>query len=104
VVLALNSIWFLSALALVIGASTLVVYPLCSSHAADLAGREHMVEVSSGLLLTYTIGAIIGPTLAAAMMGWISPEALFIHNGAIHIALAIFVIWRIRQRPLKRAT
>src|SRR6185295_9271761 len=39
VLLALNSIWFLSALALVIGASTLVVYPLCSSHAADLAGR-----------------------------------------------------------------
>jgi len=92
----------LSALALVIGASTLVVYPLCSSHAADLAGREHMVEVSSGLLLTYTIGAIIGPTLAAAMMGWISPEALFIHNGAIHIALAIFVMVKIINELRRR--
>ncbi len=103
ILLPFNSLMLVSFLAGVIGASTLVVYPLSSSHAADIAGREHMVEVSSGLLLTYTIGAIVGPTLAAAMMGWISAEAMFLHNGVIHIALAVFVVWRMRRRPLKRA-
>ena len=77
----------LIALAAAIGASSLVLYPLSSSHAQDLAGRENAVEVSSGLLLAYTIGAIVGPTTAAWLMGWIGPQALFMHNGAIHVAV-----------------
>ncbi|MGE3150808.1 MAG: MFS transporter, partial [Pseudorhodoplanes sp.] len=82
-----------------VGAASLVIYTLATSHAADRAGRENMVEISSGLLLTYTFGAIVGPTLAAAMMQWISPEAMFIHNAFFHSLLAIFVIWRLRKRP-----
>jgi MFS family permease len=85
-----------------VGASTLVLYPLASGHAADLAGRENMVEISTGLLLTYTIGAIVGPTLAAALMTRTAPAALFAHNGAIHFALVLFVIWRLWRRPPKR--
>ena len=99
-------VWFarsdatvLIALAAAVGASALVLYPLSSSHAQDLAGRENAVEVSSGLLLAYTIGAIVGPTTAAWLMGLIGPQALFIHNAAIHIAFIVFVIWRLWQRP-----
>lgn len=86
-------------LAVAVGAATLVVYPLASSHAADIAGREHMVEVSSGLLLAYTIGAIVGPTASAWLMAHLSPSALFLHNGAIHASLAVFVLWRLWRRP-----
>ena len=89
----------LIALAAALGASSLALYPLCSSHAQDLAGRANAVEVSSGLLLAYTIGAIVGPTVAAWMMGWIGPEALFIHNGAIHVLFVLFIVWRLWQRP-----
>jgi len=99
-------VWFaksnatvLIALAAAIGAASLALYPLSSSHAQDLAGRENAVEVSSGLLLAYTIGAIVGPTVAAWMMGWIGPEALFIHNGAIHVLFVLFIVWRLWQRP-----
>jgi MFS family permease len=91
--------WVLIALATAVGASALVLYPLSSAHAQDLGGRENAVEVSSGLLLAYTIGAIVGPTVAAWLMGWIGPEALFIHNAAIHIAFVFFIVWRLRQRP-----
>jgi MFS family permease len=83
----------------VVGATALVLYPLASSHAQDLGGRENAVEVSTGLLLAYTIGAIIGPTIAAWMMGLIGPQALFIHNAAIHVLFVIFIIWRLWQRP-----
>jgi len=89
----------LIALAAVLGASSLALYPLSSSHAQDLAGRANAVEVSSGLLLAYTIGAIVGPTVAAWLMGWIGPEALFIHNGAIHLLFVFFIVWRLWQRP-----
>jgi len=91
--------WVLIALAAIVGAAALVLYPLSSSHAQDLAGRENAVEVSSGLLLAYTIGAIVGPTTAAWLMGRIGPQALFIHNAAFHAAFVVFIIWRLWQRP-----
>jgi MFS family permease len=93
--------WVLIALAAAVGASALVLYPLSSSHAQDLGGRENAVEVSTGLLLAYTIGAIVGPTTAAWMMGWIGPQALFIHNGAIHVAFVVFIVWRLWRRPAR---
>jgi MFS family permease len=89
----------LIALAAVFGASALVLYPLSSSHTQDLAGRQNTVEVSTGLLLAYTIGAIIGPTSAAWLMSRIGPEALFIHNAAIHVTFVVFIVWRLWQRP-----
>jgi MFS family permease len=102
----LAMIWFVKSdttililLAAAIGASALALYPLSSSHAADLAGRENAVEVSSGLLLAYTIGAIIGPTTAAWMMTWMGPQALFIHNAAFHVIFVLFIAWRLWQRP-----
>ncbi len=99
IVFAKSDALVLSLLAAAFGASALVLYPLSSSHAQDLGGRENAVEVSTGLLLAYTIGAIVGPTTAAWMMTWIGPEALFMHNAAIHVAFVIFIVWRIWQRP-----
>jgi MFS family permease len=76
-----------------------VLYPLSSSHAQDLGGRENAVEVSTGLLLAYTIGAIVGPTVGAWMMSTLGPQGLFIHNGTIHVLFVVFVIWRLFRRP-----
>src|SRR5262249_52546983 len=89
----------LIALAACIGASAFVLYPLSSAHAQDLAARQNAVEVSTGLLLSYTIGAIVGPTSSAYMMTHIGPHALFIHNATIQVIFIIFVIWRLWQRP-----
>ena len=91
--------WVLIGLAAALGGSALVLYPLSSAHTQDLGGRENAVEVSSGLLLAYTIGAVVGPTTAAWLMGWIGPQALFIHNAVIHVAFVIFIVWRLWQRP-----
>jgi MFS family permease len=91
--------WVLIMLAALIGAAALVLYPLSSSHAQDLGGRENAVEVSTGLLLAYTIGAIVGPTTAAWLMGQFGPQALFIHNLVFHVAFVVFIIWRLWQRP-----
>jgi MFS family permease len=91
----------LIALAGAVGAFSLVLYPLSSSHAQDLCGRENAVEVSTGLLLTYTVGAMVGPTTAAWLMGRIGPEALFMHNAAIHVVLVVVIVLRLWQRPPK---
>ncbi len=99
-------VWFarsdvtvLVALAFCVGGTSFVLYALSSAHAQDLTARENAVEVSTGLLLSYTIGAIVGPTVAAYMMSHIGPQALFIHNAAIQTLFIAFVIWRLWQRP-----
>jgi hypothetical protein len=37
-------------------------------------------------------------------MGWIGPQALFIHNAAIHVVFVIFIVWRLWQRPPRHET
>ena len=93
--------YVLSGLAALVGASALVLYPLSSSHTQDLGGRENAVEVSTGLLLAYTIGAIVGPTTAAWLMGQFGPEWLFVHNVVVHVIFVIFIVWRLWQRPAR---
>jgi hypothetical protein len=53
-----------------------------------------MVEVSTGLLFLYCAGAIIAPTLAAALMRVFGPGALYAQNAILHVALAAFALWR----------
>jgi MFS family permease len=50
----------LYALAALYGICAFPVYPLCVAHANDLVHRKRAVEVSSGLLMTFSIGAVAG--------------------------------------------
>jgi hypothetical protein len=47
------------------------------------------------------MGAIVGPTTAAWLMGWIGPQALFIHNAVIHVAFIVYIVWRLFRRPAR---
>jgi uncharacterized membrane protein YfcA len=68
------------------------------AHANDHASAEDFVKVSGGLLLLYGFGTMIGPLLAAALMGWMRPEGLFIATALAHLALAGYTLLRIRAR------
>ena len=50
------------------GALMVPLYALCVSHANDQAPNDRLVEISGGLLLVYSVGATIGPTLGALFM------------------------------------
>jgi len=80
------------------GVGAIPVYSLSSAHAADFAQPSDMVQVSTGLLLIYTVGAIIGPTLAASLMQVVGPGSLFGLTAATHIAMAALTIYRLSQR------
>jgi MFS family permease len=89
----------LAAIGFGIGASTMVLYTLGIAHANDRAGQDHVVEVSSGLLFLYCVGAIAAPTIASAVMIAFGPSALFGQNAALHFALVGFTLWRMLVRP-----
>jgi MFS family permease len=79
------------------------MYGLAIAHANDSAARGEFVRVSSGLLLAYAVGAVIGPMIAGVSMTRFGPSALFIHTGIIQALLAVFGLYRITQRRSRPA-
>jgi MFS family permease len=86
-------------LAAIYGASAFPVYTLCLAHANDLVHKKRAVEVSSGLLLTFSIGAVFGPLLASLLMRAAGHGALFLHSALAHIMIAGTMVLRAAQRP-----
>lgn len=83
------------------GATALPLYAIAVAHANDNAETTDYVMVSSGLLLLYGVGAIIGPFAASAMMTLTSAAGLYAFTGLAHLALAIFLLARMLRRESK---
>ncbi len=81
------------------GAAAFTVYTLCVAHANDLVHRKRAVEVSSGLLLVFSMGAVIGPLIASFMMRELGHGALFLYSAMAHLSIALVMILRVQQRP-----
>jgi MFS family permease len=73
-------------------------YSLCVAHTNDFISSRDFVEASSGLLLAYGIGASIGPFVAALLMEWSYPGALFLYTAAIHGLFVLFTLYRMTRR------
>lgn len=74
------------------------LYAIAVAHANDFADPKEFVEVSSGLLLVYGAGAVIGPVIASQAIEGYGPNGLFGTTAAVHVVLIVFVIWRMRKR------
>ncbi|HXF55860.1 MAG TPA: MFS transporter [Hyphomicrobiaceae bacterium] len=83
----------------VYGTCAFPIYALCVAHANDLVPKERAVDVSSGLLLTFSIGAVCGPLFASLAMSLAGPGALFLHSAVAHGLIAITLLIRVKLRP-----
>ena len=99
----LESLHLALALGCLHGAVMIPLYPLCLAHANDYAPNERLVEVSSGLLLIYSTGAIIGPLAVAPAMDRYGPGALFLAMALVLALLAVFLIYRLLKRSVQEA-
>ncbi|MGE3711637.1 MAG: MFS transporter, partial [Hyphomicrobiaceae bacterium] len=86
-------------LAALYGSCSFLIYTMSVAHANDLVPRERAVEVSSGLLLTFSGAAVIGPLVAAFVMARLGAGALFLYTAAVHGAVALVLLVRLMQRP-----
>lgn len=86
--------------AVIYGGLSFTVYSLCAAHANDFAPVEKLVQTASGLLTAYGFGAFLGPIVAAAFMGWIGPEGLFVMSAIVSAFLGSFAIYRMRRRAV----
>lgn len=81
-----------------LGAFIHTLYPLLISHANDHAAEGDFLRTSSGLLLMFGVGAIVGPLFAGAVMAVAGPEGMFMAMMASHVLLLGFTIFRVIQR------
>lgn len=73
------------------GGMSFPLYSVGVALANDRARHDEYVQVSSGLLLLYGIGAVAGPLLAALAMGVWGPGGLYLFSSAVHVALFGYV-------------
>ncbi len=78
------------------------IYALSVAHANDHAGAHEFVTISSGLLIVYGIGTVVGPMISGALMDQMGPFALFIITGVSFLAFALHSLYRSYRR--QRAT
>lgn len=57
-----------------------------------------MVAASGTLVLVMGIGAIFGPTTAAAMMSLVGPNGFFWWLAIVHVAIGVFAVYRMSKR------
>ena len=81
-------------LAAIWGALAFPLYTIAVAYANDRAEIHEYVTVSSGLLLMYGIGAILGPFIASVWVTLRNPGELFMFSAFAHALLAFYIVGR----------
>lgn len=76
------------------GAFAFPLYAVAVAYTNDLADPSDYVEVSSGLLLVYGIGAIAGPVIASTAISLFGSNMLFVFTAVTHALLLVFALGR----------
>jgi len=74
------------------------VYAISVAHTNDHVPHGEFVESSSGLLLLFGAGAVVGPLVASNAMNWIGPQGLYVFTALVHMAMACFALYRMHRR------
>ncbi|MCL5779272.1 MFS transporter [Limibaculum sp. FT325] len=88
-------LWAMLALGLAHGGLMIPIYSLCVAHVNDGAASDRFVQVSGGLLLVYSIGAALGPVLAAPLMDRHGAGWLFVFISIVLVCFSVVILWRL---------
>jgi MFS family permease len=90
--------WLVIGLVVIFGAMIYPMYAIAVAHANDYAGPDEFVRIAGGLLLLLGFGTMAGPLLAAEAMERLMPEGLFAFSAAVHLILALYILYRMSRR------
>ncbi len=93
-----GSIWLLMAAAFFAGGMTNPLYALFLAYTNDYLTIEDMPAASGALVMTFGVGAILGPLVAGWAMQQLNPSAFWIVQGATFGLIAIYALYRMSKR------
>lgn len=76
-------------LAFLFGGFSFTIYPLSMAHACEKVNDSEIVSTTSGFVLCYGVGAIVGPLIAPIAMNVCGTSGLFYFLAAISSVLAL---------------
>ena len=88
----------LMAAAFFAGGVTTPLYALFLAYTNDYLSAEDMPAASGGLVLTFGVGAILGPLATGWAMQSFGPFAFWLVLGATFAAIALYALYRMTQR------
>ncbi|MGR3562580.1 MAG: MFS transporter [Heliomarina sp.] len=91
-------LWALLAAAFFAGGVTTPLYALFLAYTNDSLSSDAMPAASGGLVLTFGIGAILGPLVTGAIMQWFGPFAFWLALGGTFASIAVYALYRMTQR------
>ena len=80
------------------GSVLYTIYSLFVAHANDYTEASEFVATSSGLLVVYGIGTMVGPLATAFLLENIGAGGMFAVTSVGHIGIAIFAAYRLMVR------
>lgn len=81
----------------VLGGCLLPLYGLLVALGNDSASREERVEIGSGLVFAYAVGAMVGPPAAAALME-VTPRGLPLWLAGLYAVQTLVLLMALRRR------
>ncbi|MDF1677994.1 MAG: MFS transporter [Legionellaceae bacterium] len=82
----------------IFGGLTFTIYPISISYACDALDAKNIVAGIQGLLLSYSIGATVGPFVAPVFMHGLNEKGLFLYFILISGCIVSIFSWRKTQK------
>ena len=88
--------WPFFALTLLLGGCLSSIYPNAISQAFDRLPQATYVGASGTLLLAFSLGGVVGPSISALFVGWLGPHGLFLFAASVALLFlaALFLAGR----------
>ena len=90
--------WLMIGLAVIFAGLSSALYPLSAAYTHDYLESVDVVPASGGLVMSFGIGAILGPLMAALAIAQFGGGGLFVFCAAASSVAVCLIIWRMRQR------
>ncbi|CAM3950661.1 MFS transporter [Bordetella tumulicola] len=84
--------WALVLLSCILGVLQFTLYPLGAAFANDHVASERRVSLSAILLMTYGVGACLGPMVAGILMSLAGPNMYYVFVSGC----ALILVWQVR--------
>ena len=83
----------------VLGAAGFTLYPVAMAWACEKVAHHQLVAMNQALLLSYTIGSLLGPTLTAMLMQSYSDSLLFIMIASVSFIYLMMLLRKAGEHP-----
>lgn len=83
----------------VLGAAGFTLYPVAMAWACEKVAPHQLVAMNQALLLSYTIGSLLGPTLTASLMQSYSDSLLFVMIASVSFIYLMMLLRKVGEHP-----